>query len=72
VEDNEYANHRGTPEAVVGRPVVDSVFAGDGFAIVVQRDVKGVFGGDLIDILRRHVGAGAEFVLVCDLIVGRK
>jgi len=70
VEDGVAVIDGGPPEAVVGTAAADDVFAGDVFAVVVQRGVEGVVGGDLVDVPRRDIGAGAEVGLGGDFIVG--
>ena len=53
----------------MGRAMADDILAGDVVTVVVQRGVEGVFGSDLVDIPRRHVGAGEEFFFRRNLIV---
>src|SRR6056297_2664983 len=69
VEDGDAVIHLRSPEPVVGRATADDMLAGDVVSVVVQRGVEGVFGSDLVDIPRRHVGAGEDFFFRRDLIV---
>ncbi|WP_241432796.1 hypothetical protein, partial [Natrinema pellirubrum] len=62
VEDGDAVIPLGSPEAVMGGTMADNVFASDVLTVMVQGGVEGVCRGNLVDIPRRHVGAGAELV----------
>jgi putative transposon-encoded protein len=70
VEDGDAVVHRGSPEAIMGSSVTDDVLADDIFAVMIQRGVEDVSGSDLVDVPRRHIGAGAEVVPGGDFAVG--
>ena len=69
VEDGDAVIHLRSPEMVMCRAMADDMLAGDVVSVVVQRGVEGVFGSDLVDIPRRHVGAGENFFFRSDLAV---
>ncbi|WP_343161599.1 hypothetical protein [Natrialba sp. INN-245] len=70
VEDGDVVIHLRSPETVMSSAVANNVFAGNVSAVVIQRGVEGIFGSDLIDIPRWHLGASAELFFGGDLAVG--